>query len=301
MPSMSFRIAKAAERVSSLLMLNGYSPVGYQRFLFNKVAPHFAKKVGGVRSEPAQIPGIHAEWLVPEGSSSDRALLYLHGGGYVIGSIESHRNLASQIAAAAGCRALIIDYRLAPENRFPAAVEDAVSSYRWLVLQGYEPAKTAIAGDSAGGGLTAAALVSLRDSGDPLPAAAMLLSPWTDLEVSGESCRTVGWRDPLVSRGILRNYARCYVGTADPRGPLASPIHADLKGLPPLCIHVGTCEVLLDDARRLAERARQDGVEVDLFVCDGMIHVWQFLSPLVPEGREAIEKLGEFYKARIKD
>jgi len=299
MPSVNFRIAKAAERVISLLMLNGYSPVKYQRFLFSKVAPRFAVKVGGVRSELADIPGIRAEWLIPEGSRSDCALLYLHGGGYVIGSIDSHRNLASQIAAASGCRALIVEYRLAPENRFPAAVDDAAVSYRWLIAQGYEPAKTAIAGDSAGGGLTAAVLVSLRDSGDPLPAAAMLLSPWTDLEVSGESCRTIGWRDPLVSKGILKNYARSYLGTMDPRDPLASPIYADLKGLPPLCIHVGTCEVLLDDARRLAERARQEGVEVELFVCEDMIHVWQFLSPIVPESREAIEKLGSFFRANI--
>jgi len=282
-------------------MLNGYSPVRYQRFLFNKVSPLLAKKVGGVRSEPADIPGIRAEWLVPEDSRSDHVLLYLHGGGYIIGSIDSHRNLVSQIAAASGCRALLVDYRLGPEHRFPVAVEDAAASYRWLISQGYEPAKTAIAGDSAGGGLTAATLVSLRDSGDPLPAAAMLLSPWTDLEMSGDSCRTVGWRDPLVSVGILRNYAHRYLGTGDAKDPLASPLYADLRGLPPLCIHVGTCEVLLDDARRLAEKAGRDGVDVELFVGEDMIHVWQFYSPLVPESREAIDKLGAFYKARIKD
>lgn len=287
--------------MSALLMLNGYSPVRYQRFLFNKVSPLLAKKVGGVRSEPADIPGIRAEWLVPEDSRSDHVLLYLHGGGYIIGSIDSHRNLVSQIAAASGCRALLVDYRLGPEHRFPVAVEDAAASYRWLISQGYEPAKTAIAGDSAGGGLTAATLVSLRDSGDPLPAAAMLLSPWTDLEMSGDSCRTVGWRDPLVSVGILRNYAHRYLGTGDAKDPLASPLYADLRGLPPLCIHVGTCEVLLDDARRLAEKAGRDGVDVELFVGEDMIHVWQFYSPLVPESREAIDKLGAFYKARIKD
>ncbi len=296
MPSVSFRIAKAMVRLNGLLMLDGFGPVKYQRFLFSEVVPRLAKKVPGVRNEPADIPGIPAEWLIPEGAANDQVLLYLHGGGYVIGSINSHRGLASQIAAAARCRALIIDYRLAPENKFPAAVEDAVASYRWLLSQGYEPEKIAIAGDSAGGGLTAAALVSLRDSGDPLPAAALLLSPWTDLEVIGESCKTVGWRDPLVSKGILKKYTRMYMGGKDPRDPLASPIYADLKGLPPLCIHVGTCEVLLDDARRLSAKAEEDGVSVDLDICEGMFHVWQFLSPVVPESKEAIEKLGNFVR-----
>jgi acetyl esterase/lipase len=296
MPSVSFRIVKAIVRLNGLLMLDGFGPVKYQRFLFSEVAPRLAKKVSGVRSEPADTPGIPAEWLIPDGAASDQVLLYLHGGGYVIGSINSHRGLASQIASAARLRALIIDYRLAPENKFPAAVEDAVASYRWLLSQGYKPEKIAIAGDSAGGGLTAATLVSLRDSGDPLPAAALLLSPWTDLEVIGESCNAVGWRDPLVSKGILRKYTRMYMGGKDPRDPLASPIYADLKGLPPLCIHVGTCEVLLDDAKRLAERAEQDGVSVDLDICEGMFHVWQFFSPMVPESKEAIEKLGNFIR-----
>jgi epsilon-lactone hydrolase len=257
------------------------------------------KKVPGVRSEPADVSGIPAEWLIPDNSASDRALLYLHGGGYIHGSIKSHREMASQIAASAGCRALIIDYRRAPENKFPAAVEDAVASYRWLLSQGYEPGETAIAGDSAGGGLTVATMVSLRDSGDPLPAAAMMLSPWTDLELIGESCKTVGWRDPLISTRLLRKYTRMYMGGKDPRDPLASPIYADLKGLPPLCIQVGTCEILLDDAKRLAERAEQDGVSVELDVYEDMFHVWHFFSPMVPESKEAIEKLGTFFREKV--
>jgi acetyl esterase/lipase len=296
MPSANFRVVKMIVRLNSFLLLDGFGPVKYQRFLFSEIAPRLAKKVRGVRSEPADLPGIPAEWLIPDNSANDQALLYLHGGGYVIGSIKSHRGLASQIAAAARCRALLIDYRLAPENKFPAAVEDAVASYRWLLSQGYEPGKIAIAGDSAGGGLTAATLVSLRDAGDPLPAAALMLSPWVDLEVSGESCKTVGWRDPLVSERILKRYTRSYLGGKDPRDPLASPIYADLKGLPPLCIHVGTCEVLLDDAKRLAERAEQAGVPVTLDICEEMFHVWQFFSPMVPESKEAVEKLGRFVR-----
>jgi epsilon-lactone hydrolase len=299
MASVQGRIAKLFVRLNSLLLLGGHTPVWYQRFLFNELVPRLAVKVSGVRSEPAGVPGIPAEWLIPGNAVDDRAILYLHGGGYVIGSINSHRAMVSQLALAAQSRVLIIDYRLAPENRFPAAVEDAVASYRWLLSQGYKPGRIGIAGDSAGGGLTAATLVSLRDSGDPLPAAAMMLSPWADLEVKGESCRTVGWRDPMVSGYALRKWAALYLGGADPRDPLASPIHADLKGLPPLCIHVGTCEVLHDDAGRLAERAEKDGVPVELDVCEGMFHVYQFFSPLVPESKEAIEKLGSFFKNNL--
>jgi monoterpene epsilon-lactone hydrolase len=292
-------MSKIFVRLNNILMLGGHTPVKYQRFLFSEVVPRLAMKIPGVKSEPAGIPGIPAEWLIPNNAVDGRAILYLHGGGYVIGSIKSHRGIVSQLALAAKSRVLIIDYHMAPEDKFPAAVEDAVTSYRWLISQGYEPGKIGIAGDSAGGGLTAATLVSLRDSGDPLPAAAMMMSPWTDLEVKGESCTTVGWRDPMISRYALKKWAAMYVGGSDPRNPLASPIYADLKGLPPLCIHVGTCEILLDDARRLAERAEQDGVSVELDVCDGMFHVYQFFSPLVPESKAAIEKLGKFYQDKV--
>ena len=299
MPSMNFRVVKAVVRFNFALMLDGFGPVKYQRFLFSTVAPLLAKKVTGVRSEPADVPGIPAEWLIPDGAADDRVLLYLHGGGYVIGDINSHRGLVSQIAAASGCRALIIDYRLAPEHKVPAAVEDAVASYRWLLSQGYAPEKIVVAGDSAGGGLTVATMVSLRDSGEPLPAAALLLSPWVDLEVVGESCKTVGWRDPMVSERILKKYTRLYMGEKDPKDPLASPMYADLKGLPPLLIHVGTCEVLMDDAKRLAAKAEKDGVDVELDVCDGMFHVWQFFSPVVPESKDAIDRLGKFARDHL--
>jgi monoterpene epsilon-lactone hydrolase len=299
MPSVGGRMAKAFVRFNSLLLLGGHTPVGYQRFLFSELVPRLSKKVPGVKSEPAEVPGITAEWLVPDVPDSDKALLYLHGGGYAIGSIRSHRSLASQIASASRCRALIIDYRLAPENKFPAAVEDAVKSYRWLLSQGYGPGNIVIAGDSAGGGLTAATLVSLRDAGDPLPAAAMMLSPWADLEVTGSSCRTVGWRDPMVSVYALKKWASLYLGASDPRDPLASPIYADLTGLPPFYIHVGTCEVLFADAVRLAEKAREDGVSVELDICDGMFHVYQFFSPMVQESREAVDKLGRFYQDKV--
>ena len=294
MPSLQSRMARALVRLDSLLTLHGRAPLEYQRFLFNEVAPRLTGKVPGVRREPADIPGIHAEWLIPEMEAGDGALLYLHGGGYVNGSAASHRGLASRIALAAGCRALAIDYRLAPEHRFPAAVEDAAKAYRWLLTQGYAPEKTVIGGDSAGGGLSVAVMVFLRDAGGPLHAAALLLSPWTDLEVTGESCRTVGRQDPMLSPWLLKKYARLYLGGQDPRHPLASPLHADLRGLPPMLIQVGTCEILLDDALRLAAGAEKDGVEVRLEVEEGMFHVWQYFAPLVPESREAVERLGRF-------
>ncbi len=298
MPSVQGSAAKVFVRLLMTLMLGSHGPVKYQRFLFNTVVPILGLKVKGVKSEPASVNGIPAEWLIPDGAASDKVLLYLHGGGYVIGNINSHRAMVSQVAAACGCRALLIDYRLAPENKLPAAVEDAAASYRWLLSEGYEPGNIAIAGDSAGGGLTAATLVYLRDAGDPLPAAAMMLSPWADLEVIGESCRTVGWRDPMVNPKALKKWAVMYLGGKDPRDPLGSPIHADLSGLPPLLIHAGSCEVLLDDARRLADKAEQDGVPVELYICEGMFHVYQFFSPLVPESKDAIARLAGFFREK---
>lgn len=299
MPSARFRVAKLLSRLTSILLFQSFYPVKYQRFFFSKVVPLFSIKARGVRSEPAAIPGIPAEWLIPGNARSGRALLYLHGGGYVIGSIRTYRDMVSHLAFAAQCRALVVEYRLAPENRFPCAVEDALTSYRWLLSQGYEPGNIAIAGDSAGGGLAAATLVSLRDAGDPLPAAAMLLSPWTDLEGTGESLRSVGWKDPMLNKGIIFKMAASYLGGADARDPLASPVYADLKGLPPLLIQVGTCEILLDDARRLARRAEEAGVSVTLEVWEGMFHVWQFFCPLAPESRKAMENIGRFYRERV--
>ncbi|MBC7247575.1 MAG: alpha/beta hydrolase [Actinobacteria bacterium] len=299
MPSARFRVARLLARLTSILLFQAFYPVKYQRFFFSNVVPLFSIRAAGVKREHAAVPGIPAEWLIPDDAESGRALLYLHGGGYVIGSIRTYRNMVSHLASAAGCRALLIEYRLAPENRFPCAVEDAVTAYRWLLSQGYDPGNIAIAGDSAGGGLAAATLVSLRDAGEPLPAAAMLLSPWTDLEGTGESLGTVGWRDPMLNKWIIRKMAASYLGDADPRDPLASPLYADLSGLPPLLIQAGTSEILLDDARRLAERAEEAGVSVKLDIREGMFHVWQFFAPLVPESREALERIGRFYREKV--
>jgi len=242
-----------------------------------------------------------ADWLRPAGSRADAALLYLHGGGYVIGSSRSHRHLAEGIARSAGIACLLPDYRLAPEHPFPAAVDDALAAYRWLVDdKQIAPARIAVGGDSAGGGLTAATLVAIRDARLPLPGAGICISPWTDLTCSAPSYQTKAATDPLVNLAGITVMARNYLGTTDPRTPLASPLFADLKGLPPLLIHVGSEEVLLDDATRLVERARAAGVPVTLEVWEQMIHVWHWFLPWLDEAQAAVDKIGGFLRSQLR-
>ena len=190
-----------------------------------------------------------------------------------------------------------LNYRLAPENPFPAAVDDALAGYRYLLDHGFEPAHIAIAGDSAGGGLTLATLVAIRDAKLPLPAAGVCLSPWVDMEAKGESMTTRADMDPIASRDALFMMAQSYLGGNDPKTPLAAPLHADLKGLPPLLIQVGDAEVLLDDSNRVAARARTSQVKVTLEIWPEMIHVWQLFASFLPEGQEAIEGIGKFIRA----
>lgn len=247
---------------------------------------------------PLAVAGRPAEWVAAPGARADEALLYLHGGGYCIGSIASHRLLAAELSRAAGLRVLLLDYRLAPEHPFPAAVDDAVAAYRALLDQGCDRRRLAIAGDSAGGGLTAATLLALRDGDTPLPAAAVLLSPWLDLSQSGESMDSRADADPMVQRAPLQRMADAYLAGADPRTPLASPLFADLRHLPPLLIHVGTAETLLDDSRRFAERARAAGVDATLEVWDDMIHVWHAFG-FLPEARDANARVGAFLRQRL--
>jgi monoterpene epsilon-lactone hydrolase len=299
MPSFSCRIGKSLCRMNKLFYYRSFSPIKLQRYLLSDILPSFAPKVKGVRYEPFDISGIPAEWVIPEGAENDHVLFYIHGGGYVIGSIRSHRKMVSRMASAAGCRALLIDYRLAPEHPFPAGLEDTIMAYRWLLSQGYETDKMAIAGDSAGGGLAMATLISLRDAGEPLPAAGLLLSPSTDLTGTSETLKTVGWRDPVLNPKLGIKWAMWYLGDADPTNPLISPIYADLTGLPTLLIQVGTSEMLLDDSRVLAERAEKYGVPVELDIWDGMFHVWHAGAPRMPESNEAIQRFAEFYLENV--
>ncbi len=255
----------------------------------------------GVTGTKAEVGGVDGEWIDADGADPSAALLYLHGGGYVAGSVDSHRNLLGHLARAMGCRVFAADYRLAPENPHPAPVEDAVAAYRGLVgTEGFDPARVAIAGDSAGGGLTVATLVALREAGDPLPAGAVAISPWIDLEATGESAVTRAAADPMVSAGSLARIAALFVGDdGDLRDPLAAPLHAELGNLPPMLIHVGDAEVLLDDANRLAAKIDEAGGEAVLEVWPDMVHVWHGSAGYVPESDEAIARIAEFLQPRL--
>jgi len=251
-----------------------------------------------VKVERVNAPAAAAEWLRPPSATPGRVVLYLHGGGYVIGSPRSHRHLAAAIAGAAEASALLLDYRLAPEHPFPAAVEDATAAYRWLLDQAIAPEHIVIAGDSAGGGLTVATLLALREARVPLPAGGVCISPWVDLTCSGASYATKAAADPIVRRAGVEEMARAYLGATPPRTPLASPLFADLRGLPPLLIHVGSDEVLLDDAVQLAERAKAAGVDATLEIYDRMIHVWHWFLPMLDEAQTAVNAIGRFVRSR---
>jgi len=242
---------------------------------------------------------ITAEWLRPVGATDNRAILYLHGGAYTMGSCTTYRALAARLAIASQTPALLPEFRLAPEHPFPATLEDGVTVYRWLMEQGIAPQKIVIAGDSSGGSLAVALTVLLRDKNIALPAAITCMSPWADLELTGDSLATRTQVDPLCSLAGSQYHAAQYVGKHDARAPLVSPIHADLHGLPPILIQVGDCEILLSDAIRLAERARADGVEADLEIWDGMWHVWHLFTRFLPEGRRAIEGIGAFVRNHL--
>jgi len=251
-----------------------------------------------VKVERVNAPAAPAEWLRPPSAMPGRVVLYLHGGGYVIGSPRSHRHLAAAIAGAAEASALLLDYRLAPEHPFPAAVEDATAAYRWLLDQAIAPERIVIAGDSAGGGLTVATLLALREARVPLPAGGVCISPWVDLTCSGGSYGTKADADPIVRRSGVEEMARAYLGATPPRTPLASPLFADLRGLPPLLIHVGSDEVLLDDAVQLAARAKAGGVDATLEIYDRMIHVWHWFLPMLEEAETAVAAIGRFVRSR---
>ena len=250
--------------------------------------------------EPVDAGGVKAEWLVAPGGRPDRAVLYLHGGGYVIGSIKSHRYLMQNVSRHSGARTLGIDYRLAPEHPFPAAIEDACAAYQWLLDAGFAPGGIAIAGDSAGGGLTLATLLRLRETGAPLPAAGVLLSPWADLTGQADAVRTRADSDPMVKPEGLFGLARHYLQDTDPKTPLASPVFADLTGLPPLLIHVGGREILYDDALTIATNAARAKVPVALVDEPELFHVWHAFAPMLDEGQRAVEQIGGWLHARFQ-
>ena len=250
----------------------------------------------GVTIAPAGVGGIAGEWV--EGPGPEHTLLYLHGGGYFACSAETHRPITVAFAQE-GFRVFAPDYRLAPEHPFPAAVDDAAAAWRGLIELGNSPRKLVVAGDSSGGGLALALLVAARDRGDSLPSAAALFSPWTDLAATGDSIRVNDRRCAMFVGAQMGPAGRRYLAGDDPRNPLASPLYADLSHLPPLLIHVGSDEVLLDDSRMLAERARAAGVAVDLKIWPVVPHAWQLFYPTVPEARQSIHEASEFLKSMV--
>lgn len=253
---------------------------------------------GDVNVEAVDANGVAAEWVTRTGLRvANKTLLYLHGGAYAVGSPELYRVLTWRLAEAACCRVLVIDYRLAPEHPYPAAVEDALSSYRWLLEQGHEGRDIALAGDSAGGNLLLVLLQRLQQEGLPMPAAGICYSPWTDLTASGASVQLNARRDPMLPAQGLRHAAESYAPGVDHRQPLLSPLFADMHGWPPLDIHVGSTEILLDDATRLADRVRSAGVHADLRIWPAQPHVFPLFARFLPEGREAIAGSGRFLLA----
>jgi epsilon-lactone hydrolase len=299
MPSWQFRLIKTIFQIRRLLNPpTGILDVEKERAEGEALSANFKTKIE-LTCIPVNANGVPAEWITTPATPADRVILYLHGGSYNSGSIASHRSLAANIAHAANTRALIIGYRLAPEYRFPAAVEDARAAYRWLLENHFSADHIIIAGDSCGGGLALSLLISLRDEKQPLPVAAVCLSPWTNLACTGESWETNLKRDIMIDPGGLKKSAQLYLGETDPRTSFASPLYADLTGLPPIFIQVGSEELLLSDATCFAEQAQAAGVKVTLQVWKAMQHEWHFAANILPEGRQAIEQIGRFIDAQL--
>ncbi|GJD81560.1 alpha/beta hydrolase [Methylobacterium gregans] len=252
-----------------------------------------------VRVEPVDAHGVRAEWTSTPAADGERVVLFLHGGGYVSGSLRSHRHMVAQAGREARARTLAIDYRLAPEHPFPAALDDALTGYRFLLASGIAAARIALAGESAGGGLALAMALSLREAGLPLPGCLWLSSPWIDLALTGASLESKAAVDPLLSRAYLAELASLYLNGADARGPLVSPINADLAGLPPMLIQVGSAETLLDDSLRLAQVAGAADVAVHLEIWPRMIHAWHLFYQDVADGRRSLTNAGSFIQSHL--
>lgn len=294
MPSLQARVTRALMR----RLLRPY----LMRDSLHATRARFATLAPPTRAVPATIEptvarGVPGEWLTPQGADPSRVLYYLHGGGFVACSPATHRRMVAGVAGRAGVRALLPDYRLAPEHPFPAALDDCVAGYQHLLELGHAPERIVIAGDSAGGALTLGTLLRLRDAGLPMPAGAVCLSPATDATLSGGSFMSRADDDAMLAPEFCRSVIAAYLpNEADRRGPYASPLYAELSRLPPLLVQVGTHEILHDDSTRFAQRARGAGVDVTLEVWDGMWHVFQMFE--APESRRAVERIAEFVRAK---
>ena len=265
-----------------------------------KSANRFGKIPTGIEVTPVSIDGISAEWILPTNATRDKIIFFVHGGGYVSGSCLDHRIHVSKFVKGSNFGALLYEYRLAPEHPFPAALDDSLAAYRWLLTQGFSSSQIVFVGDSAGGGLCLALLLALRDKKIPLPAAAVALSPWTDLKCTGESYKTNA-KKCLSPEGTWSAFSKLYVSDNDPSLPYISPFYGDLRGLPPLFISVGSDEILRDDSIRFAEKAKKAGVNVTLKIGEGMFHCYPVCTPLFPEATEAMDEIGKFINKHLKN
>ena len=274
-------------------------PIEVLRRRFRRMETLVPQPPRGTRIEHVSAGGVPAEMIVTRVSAADRYVLFLHGGAYATGSPRLYRHFTWRMANAARARLLAIEYRLAPDHPYPAALEDALASYRWLLAQGADPRRIAIAGDSAGGGLTLGAMMKLRDTGLPLPGAAVALSPWTDLALTGASLNANAASDPMLVAAEVPRLAGFYLGNTDPHDPYASPLYGDPRGLPPTLIQVGSDEILRDDAVRMAERMQAAGCKVELQVWPRMPHVFQVMAAVMPEARAAMAEIARFLHAAL--
>lgn len=273
--------------------------VGKFRGELDKTSARLNKIPADIKVERMQIGGMYAEWIIPEGADPDKIVMYIHGGGFISGSCLTHRMHVIKFARLCGAKMLLFDYRLAPEHPFPAAVEDCLSAYGWLLNQGYQPSNIIVMGESAGGTLTLSTLVALKDQGIELPRAAVSISPVTDLTCQADSFRT-NFKNDIAPMGSWTVWTGFYIAGNDPHHPWLSPLMADLTGLPPVMIYVGTYEIHLDDARNFAVKAQKSGVEVTLRVCEGMVHAFPLLAPLFPEATQAMDDIGTYIRGHLE-
>lgn len=265
-----------------------------------EAAEKLVKKIEGITYEQADFQDFYAEWVKVENAPENKIVLYFHGGGFVMGSAKSHRNIVGNFAKRLGINLLVFDYRLAPENPAPAAVYDSVKIYKWLLDIGYIPENIFFAGDSAGGGIALATMLKIKDDGIPMPAGCLAFSPCVDMTLSGDSIKTKADADPCTPKGANETYTKYYVGSGDPLHPYTSPLFGDLSNLPPIMIYVGENETLLDDSVRFAEKAKKAGVIVELNIQKGMFHCFPLLAPMFPEATEAMNNSCSFIKKIFK-
>jgi len=290
------KLRNAILRTLLKLIFKKYGTIEESRANSERSAKWMGKLPADITVEKVNSDGPNAEWIYAADADSEKVILYLHGGGYVIGNIALYHMLCATLSQKTKARVFLPKYRLAPEHPFPAAVDDALAAYHWLLGEGFAAKNIVIAGDSAGGGLSLATTLSLRNSGQPLPAGVICLSPWTDLSLSGESHQSKAKAEAMLLKKSLQLWASSYASNADLQNPLISPVFADFADFPPLLIQVGSEEILLDDSLLLAENARTAGVDVTLSIYEGMWHVWQTFG-FLPESRAAFDEIGKYVKS----